>query len=221
MIKNKNLVGICGLIGSGKGAASDYLQQKYNFQHISFADSLKHAVGAIFGWDFELLKGTTGESRQWREQTDHWWAKRLGIPNLTPRWILQQWGTEVGRRSFHQDIWIASLEHKLENTDGDFVIDDCRFHNEIEVIRARNGKLVRINRGKLPIWYDTAIQELKYLEKFGYETGFESQMSSLYPDVHVSEWGWVNETFDYEIANNGTMNDLYLALDSIVREMRK
>jgi hypothetical protein len=33
------------------------------------------------------------------------------MPTLTPRWILQYWGTEVCRRAFHDDIWIAALEN--------------------------------------------------------------------------------------------------------------
>ena len=89
------IFGVLGNIGSGKGAVSEYLQQQYNFQHLSFADSLKEAVSAVFGWPFEMLKGATPESRDWREKPDEWWSRRLQIRNLTPRWVLQHWGTEV------------------------------------------------------------------------------------------------------------------------------
>ena len=211
------IVGLNGLIGSGKGAVSDYLQQQHNFKHLSFADSLKYAVSAIFGWDFELLKGATAESRIWREQVDQWWSKRLNIPNLTPRWILQQWGTEVGRHSFHTDIWLASLERKLANMQGNVVIDDCRFVNEIQSVRNQNGVLIRIKRGAKPEWYQTALLELNYLKNIGYETGFESRMAREYPGVHISEWGWVDQKFDYEIENDGTLQELYLKIDNIVK----
>ena len=43
------ILGLNGLIGSGKGAVSEYFQTKYGFQKLSFADSLKEAVSAIFG----------------------------------------------------------------------------------------------------------------------------------------------------------------------------
>ena len=215
------IIGLNGLIGSGKGAASEYLQQYYNFKRISFADSLKEAISVIFGWPVELLQGATPESREWREQIDDWWSNRLQIPNLTPRWILQQWGTEVGRKSFHQDIWVASLENKLVNSTDNFVIDDCRFKNEMSIIQKNGGSLIRINRGTLPEWYSTAINELEYIEKYEYETGFESMMAAKYPEVHVSEWGWVNQPFDYEIDNNGTIEDLHKKLDEILeREAR-
>ena len=187
------VIGICGLIGSGKNVAGTYLQEKYNFKAISFADSLKQAISVIFDWPFEMLKGETDESRAWREQIDPWWSKRLNIPELTPRWVLQQWGTELGRYSFHPDIWAISLEKKLNNSLDDFVITDCRFENEMKAIRNQSGFLIRINRGNLPPWYETARQELTYLEKFGYQTTFESKMAAIYPTIHISEWGWINQ----------------------------
>lgn len=215
------ILGIMGNIGCGKGAASEYLQSKHNFQHLSFADSLKHAVSAIFGWPFEMLKGSTAESRVWREQVDEWWSNKLQIPNLTPRWILQQWGTEVGRRSFHPDIWVASLENKIVNSAGDFVIDDCRFVNEMVIIRNNGGSLIRINRGSLPEWYEIAIKQLQFEEVNGNNFGFSRVtdiMSERYPEVHISEWGWVNQPFDYEIDNNGSLEQLHKKLDEIVEK---
>jgi hypothetical protein len=214
------IVGVCGLIGSGKNTATDYLEQYYGFKRMSFADSLKDAISVIFGWDREMLAGLTAESRNKREIIDTWWANRLNIPNLTPRWVLQQWGTEVCRHCFHEDIWLASLERKLEGFTANIVIDDCRFKNEMKSIKKYGGSLVKINRGSLPDWYDTALSELKYLETYEYETGFESKMTAIYPDVHISEWGWVAETFDYEIENNGPLEELHLKLDDFVQKLQ-
>ena len=89
------IIAICGLIGSGKDTTADYLVNIHQFRRDSFARTLKDAVAVVFGWDRELLEGRTKESRAWREQVDAWWATRLGIPDLTPRWVLQNWGTEV------------------------------------------------------------------------------------------------------------------------------
>ena len=109
------IIGVCGLIGSGKGTVANILEKDHGFIKISFADSLKDAVAAVFGWDRSLLEGDTDESRAWREQRDTWWADRLGYADLTPRWVLQMWGTEVCREGFHRDIWIASMEKKLQD----------------------------------------------------------------------------------------------------------
>ena len=105
------IIGLCGLIGSGKDTAADYLCNFHEFRRDSFASTLKDAVASVFGWDRELLEGRTKQAREWREQIDPWWADRMHMPNLTPRLILQLWGTEVCRRGFHDDIWIASLEN--------------------------------------------------------------------------------------------------------------
>jgi len=134
------IIGICGLIGAGKDTAADYLVNFHEFRRDSFASTLKDAVAHIFGWDRDLLEGRTKAAREWREQVDHWWANRLGIPHLTPRWVLQYWGTDLCRNHFHNDIWIASLENKLRKTNDHTVISDCRFLNEIEAISQSRGQ---------------------------------------------------------------------------------
>ncbi len=203
------ILGICGLIGSGKGATSDYLQNKYNFQHMSFADSLKEAIAAIFNWPFELLQGKTSESRIWREEVDHWWSNRLGIPNLTPRWVLQNWGTEVCRVHFHPDIWLASLERKISKSTSNIVIDDCRFVNEISAIRKLNGKLLQVSKPIKPIWYNTALQDLK--------DHSDLKMLVNFPKIHISEWGWIDQKFDIELLNSGSLDELYQKIDLMIQ----
>jgi hypothetical protein len=169
----KMIIGVCGLIGAGKDTIADYLVNIHQFRRESFANTLKDAVSAVFGWDRELLEGRTRHSREWREQVDAWWAERLGMPDLTPRWVLQYWGTEVVRRGFHDDTWIASLENKLRKTTDDVVISDCRFPNEIAAIKRAGGTVIRVHRGPDPDWYRpgrnsefrTAQYDLDYQQK--------------------------------------------------------
>ncbi len=146
------IIGICGFIGSGKDTIADYLVNFHEFRRDSFAGTLKDAVAAVFNWDRELLEGRTKQAREWREQVDPWWSQRLNMPNLTPRLVLQLWGTEVCRRSFHDDIWIASVENKLRASRDSIVISDCRFPNEIQSIKRAGGQVVWVKRGPLPEW---------------------------------------------------------------------
>ena len=152
------IIGICGFIGCGKDTVADYLTNDHGFRRESFAGTLKDAVAHIFGWNREMLEGRSKEAREWREQIDPWWAERLDMPTLTPRWVLQYWGTEVARKAFHDDIWVASLENKLRNSTDDVVISDCRFPNEVDVIHKAGGKVVWVKRGDLPSWYTNAQQ---------------------------------------------------------------
>ena len=135
------IIGVCGFIGSGKDTVADYLVNLHHFRRESFANTLKDAVSAVFGWDRTMLEGRTKQAREWREQQDNWWTDRLGIV-ITPRWVLQNWGTEVCRNGFHDDIWIASLENKLRHRRDNVVISDCRFPNEIAAIKKAGGRVV-------------------------------------------------------------------------------
>jgi hypothetical protein len=203
------IIGICGFIGSGKDTAADYLVNFHEFRRDSFAATLKDAVAAVFGWDRELLEGRTKSAREWREQVDTWWAKRLKMPELTPRLVLQLWGTEVCRRSFHDDIWIASLEARLRNSQDNIVISDCRFPNEIKAIKQAGGKVVWVQRGELPSWHIMAAKanhgDIVAAEKL-------KQLG-----IHASETAWVGTNFDYIVDNNSTVDDLYNRIASIVQ----
>lgn len=207
------IIGITGFIGSGKDTIADYLVTFKGFRRMSFAEPLKDAMSAIFGWDRELLEGKTIYSRQWREQVDPWWAERLQIPHLTPRWALQQWGTEVGRRAFHDDIWIASVENKLRNINDHVVLSDARFPNELMAIKRAGGINIRVMRGENPPWYDAALT----LSKGYYTSGYKEARQVLEShNVHASEYSSVGLEHDFYIDNNGSVDDLHRQIDSVI-----
>jgi hypothetical protein len=202
------IIGVCGFIGSGKDTIADYLVNFHEFRRESFASTLKDAVAAVFGWDRTMLEGRTKEAREWREQIDPWWAARLDMPTLTPRWVLQYWGTEVCRKAFHDDIWIASLENKLRNSKDHVVISDCRFPNEISSIKNAGGQIVWVQRGALPEWYDVAVDANR---------GSNVAINELkMRKIHASETAWVGTEFDAIIDNNSTIDDLYQQAQTLV-----
>jgi hypothetical protein len=189
------IIGICGLIGSGKGTVADILEEHHCFDKVSFADTLKNAAATIFRWDRAMLEGDTKDSREKREQIDEWWAERLGIPDFSPRYLLQYMGTEVMRNNLHPDIWVLSLERKIiECGPGDYVVPDVRFPNEIRMIKRNGGKVWHVQRGELPDW-------------FGQNPSH----------IHASETSWNNEIFDATIYNNGTIDDLKLTVDNLLK----
>jgi hypothetical protein len=201
------IIGICGFIGSGKDTAADYLCNFHEFRRESFASTLKDAVSNVFGWDRDMLEGRTKQSREWREQQDEWWSTRLGMP-ITPRWVLQNWGTNVLRAHFHDDIWIASLENKLRTTKDSIVISDCRFPNEISGLKAQGAKVVWVQRGLTPHWYSIAetanrgdTKAIEWLAKEG---------------IHASEYSWAGTPFDAIVDNNGSIEQLYAQLKNLV-----
>ena len=213
------IIGVCGFIGSGKDTIADYLTNFHGYRRESFANSLKDAVAQVFGWDRTMLEGRTTQARAWREQVDPWWANRLNMPNLTPRLVLQLWGTEVARRAFHDDTWIASLEHKLSKAHNDIVITDVRFPNEIQAVRNAGGVVIRVVRGPEPAWYDLAVNVNR-----GHKKNVEWRLSKdrlAEYNIHPSEWAWVGTEFDAVLDNNQEgLDNLYRQIKDLVLNLR-
>jgi hypothetical protein len=207
------IIGIAGFQGSGKDTIADYLQNIYGFKRDSFAATLKDAVAAVFGWDRELLEGRTTESRAWREQVDPWWANRLNMPALTPRLVLQKWGTEVARKSWHDDTWIASLENKLARAHNDIVITDVRFPNEIRAVRDAGGIVIRVVRGPEPDWFESAIAANQQVQSA------VAYMQAQ--NIHPSEWAWIGTEFDAVIDNNANgLDPLFAQVKRLVQDLQ-
>lgn len=205
------IVGLIGFINSGKGTVSSHLVDGYNFRQDSFATSLKDACAAIFDWPRHLLEGDTRESREWREITDEWWSNKLNIPNFSPRLALQLVGTNALRNHFNEDLWFLTLENRIrKNPNQHVVISDVRFPNEIKFIQEQGGKLVKINRGPAPVWYETALMANK-----GNNLA-KDVMTKTYSGAHFSEWAWVGSKVDFEVNNDGTIESLKHQVDEVI-----
>lgn len=194
------LIGICGLIGSGKGSVADYLVEKHNFTKLSYADKLKDGIAAIFDLDRELLEGETTESRFWREQPLEQLSKEFGY-TIKPRDLLQKIGTEAFRKTLHNDIWVILTKLTIQaNPDINYVIPDVRFYNEQELVKQCGGQLWQIRRGDLPSWWDVAITDNQLMLD-----------EMLQYNIHESEYKWVRDDsyFNKIITNNASLDDLY------------
>lgn len=200
------IIGVLGFAGSGKGTVGDLLVEEYGFTKMAFADPVKDATAVIFNWPRQLLEGDTDESRAFRETPDAFWSERFGF-SVTPRWALQKMGTEGGRNTFHDSLWITSLERRM--TSDKVVVADVRFPNEMAKIKALGGHNIRVVRGRDPEWFDTAFNEnvASSSDKIGLMCKKEL-MADKFPDVHYSEWAWIGSPVDYLLDNNGTKRDL-------------
>ncbi|EKR8628612.1 hypothetical protein P9J96_000455 [Escherichia coli] len=195
----RQIIAINGTIGSGKDTFGEtFINNGYT--RMSFATNLKDSVAAIFGWDREMLEGSTKESRKIREEPDQYWCDKLGRSDVSPRWVLQNYGTNILRKYFHNDIWVFSLEKSMQEIDGNIIITDCRFPNELKMIRSQNGTIIEVQR-VLPHWYGLAAS---------YNKGDINIKPVELETVHESEWAWIGiNNPDIIVQNNSTIDDLH------------
>jgi hypothetical protein len=202
------IIGLVGFKGSGKDTASQPLLQ-LGYQKTSFAGVLKDCCTAIFGWDRDMLEGLTGEDRLKREETDLWWAEKLKRPGFSPRRAFQIFGTDVVRSHFDTNIWIYAVQHQILQQGGDWVITDCRFPNELQMIKDFGGTIIRVKRGPEPEWFETA-KLANWPDKSGQNEDYYHEMVTTYNNIHVSEWAWIGSNLiDAEVANDCSTEELH------------
>jgi hypothetical protein len=129
------LIGLCGYAKSGKSTAAHHLVETRGFWRVPFAGPLKAMLQAA------------GLSQ---EHTDGH-LKEVPCDLLcghTPRHAMQTLGTEWGR-ALGTDLWVNLWRIKVERLmkAGDpVIVDDVRFPNEADAIRALGGKVIKIER---------------------------------------------------------------------------
>lgn len=211
----QKIIGVCGRKGSGKDTIGDIIcQLDPTFKKIAFADTVKDIVAVLFGWDRQMLQGSTVESREWREQLDPFWTKELGR-DFSPRIAMQLMGTDLMRDHLDKNIWIICLKRRIMNLPGyNFVITDARFPNEIQAIKNIGGKIVRVERGERPDWWYIASR----FNRFG-ENDLTNQEKEILKNVHPSERDWIDiDNPDIIIHNDSIIDDLRLKITNWMKE---
>jgi hypothetical protein len=113
--------------------------------------------------------------------------------HITPRLLLQQLGTDCCRNIINENIWVNALmvdyvgEYDLisdRTTYPNWIITDMRFPNEMEAVKERKGITIRVHRD------------------------LHNGNAHISPIPHESEIALDDAKFDYEIINDGTIEDL-------------
>ena len=174
MTQHLQIIALTGSAGAGKDTAADILVSNCGFTKLAFADALRAEVQSAFGVPAELLtyrdaKELPTETLAYINCTDMGFIGALARREMrhgevltwrwletprSPRQILQGWGTEY-RRAQRVNYWIDMLRERIQQLhalDGRtrFVITDCRFENEANMVRGMGGVVWQVLRDGLP-----------------------------------------------------------------------
>lgn len=142
-----------GNMGHGKDTAANMLadvcrQRNLSSLRMAFADPIKELAVHLLGIPKEVSYGTQQDKLDY-----HVYGK-------TARHWLQWIGTEMGREQIHTDIWVHRFVDRALRSEAKVVIgSDCRFHNEMELMRSLlEGKMglyiVKIVNPRVPVNLD-------------------------------------------------------------------
>jgi hypothetical protein len=197
-----------------------YCANKSKFQIKKFAGKLKQVASLITGVPVEM----------WEDQE----FKQGRMPygwGMTYRELIQKLGTEAMRDGLHKDVWVNALfsdYHPTTNKTTDelfmeqfltgksevtynypsWCITDMRFPNEMKAVKERKGVTIRVVR------YPKTLEQSrgpKNVETIPFDPTNHKHMSLWKGDIsrmHASETALDDAEFDYEIINDGTIEDL-------------
>lgn len=186
-MKTGRLIGLGGLLRSGKDALADYLVEHHGYVKMGMSDALNEALLALNPW----IPSTEGPRVLWRYQDLH---EAVGYveakKNPEVRRLLQVLGTEVGREMIHPDVWVNAAEKKIRAhwaAGRPVAITAMRFRNEIDMLDRLGG---------LSVWVER-------------DDALRLAGSEDVPTAHASENSVNKDMFRFQIENNGTLEDLH------------
>lgn len=109
------------------------------------------------------------------------------LRQITVREFLQKLGNDALRFKLNQAVWTNALFSEF-TPECNWIISDMRYPNEAECVKGRGGLVVRITRPNNP-----------------------------YPEsTHISETALDHYGFDYEVRNEGTIEDLVIKAGALL-----
>lgn len=220
-----------------------------NIENRKFADKLKDMVCLMIGFTREQLEDrdlkTKPLGKQWErykvtlptEESNNRlfgtfeeakayvyqnWTDWNGIniikEELTPRKLMLWLGTEAGREIIHPNIWCNALFADYD-ADSNWVISDCRFVNEVDIIKSNGGHVIDIKREFAKRFPNNA-DDVDKLDKYGYDMKLKDTDPELYETLtHPSETAINDVVKDATIVNNGTLAELRENIREILTDL--
>jgi hypothetical protein len=169
-MNTRQIIGLMGAKGAGKDTAASFLLKERGFQRIGFADKLYREAAEAFGVPVEFLGDRTKvQTPTGPVEMKEYPQPELALENcrdpafaqcaleelvaknvtmqvpLSPRVVMQLWGTEYRRKRGVDSYWLDIVKAALDAAPGqNFVITDVRFPNEHAFVRNEGGDNLRV-----------------------------------------------------------------------------
>jgi len=142
------IIAFAGRKQSGKTTCSEFVSNyfiskfgsKKTAKIYNFADPLKRDICInILGLTYDQCYGSDEKKN---EIVDCEWEGK----KLTAREVMQFVGTDIFRK-MQKNVWAAATMNKIMSEKPDLaIIADCRFPNEVDVVRKADGVVIKLNR---------------------------------------------------------------------------
>ena len=115
----------------------------FDWEIVKYADPLKECIAIMLGCDKSAF-----ENREFKETPlpQHWQDHSTPEDPLTPRKILTRFGTDFGRRTLSENIWVNAVFSKYKKAESKWIITDVRFPNELGKIKSVDGFVIKVQR---------------------------------------------------------------------------
>lgn len=159
------VIGLCGRKGVGKNFVADIIDDIVGepnspqdgppwVRKIAFADGIKRFCVDVLGLDECYIYGSDSDKNaptgyRWEQMPQFVRDKNPGKDGaMSCRHVMQIVGTELCRDIWGRDVWIKMMRRRLSEYEAAgikcIVITDCRFQNEIDLIKDAGGEAWRI-----------------------------------------------------------------------------
>lgn len=186
-----------------------WMEEQSGWEIKKFAGKLKQIASILTGIPIEKFEDQqfkkTNLGKEWNyTKSDYIGGSYTNFRevSMSIRELLQKLGTEGLRTGLHENVWLNALyaeyteEYIGPDSEGEdiysfpnWIITDCRFPNEAESIKERNGIIIRVERPGL------------------------TQINN-----HPSEHSLDRWPFDYKIINDGDLDNLKNLVGNILQQ---
>ena len=141
------LIALSGYARSGKDEAAKVLVEEFGFTQVAFADKLREMLYALN----PIIDQNQSGCLVWETHLQYiidkygWDGYKETKYGPEIRRLLQRLGTEAGRKTLWDTIWIDAAFAGIPD-DAKVVVSDSRFFNEFDAVIARGGYIWRIDR---------------------------------------------------------------------------